>query len=324
MTSYENLIRIANELSESDPLLGHELEESVRTAIINPNVETFSKQVERAVATLKSLKSTIEETMKEFGDVDAENMADFASTFDDAAAAEIEALRTVMERVQASRSASSREAGPKDWLKGLFKKKDKKPETTWEDSEMQPSYRMDDADIEDWIGGKKDWDSSKSISEEAGEKDKFFGGVSDVVKMFDKLVKAPSKGAIDTMLKAINGLLDLGKKLIGAPEAKPKPAGPPKPGDRPKSQAKPEEIKTPKFDEVVSHYVDMLQENAGDPIKMKKYLKELFTKVKADVEDEKVSFASKRRAAVRLATFVRGNPSFKGALLPMIVRLNTP
>ena len=316
MNAYENLIRIARTLSESDPLLGLELEESVRTAIIRSNVETYSKHVERAVATLKSLKSTIEETMKEFGDVDAENMADFASSFDDAAAAEIEALRTLMERVQA-RSASSREAGPKDWLKGLFKK-DKKPEQSksWEDSEMQPSYRMDDADIEDWIGGKKDWDSSKSISEEAGEKDKFFGGVSDVVKMFDKLVKAPSKGAIDTMLKAINGLLDLGKKIIGAPE--PKPAGPPKP------QAKPEEIKTPKFDEVVSHYVDMLQENAGDPIKMKKYLKELFSKVKADVEDEKVSFASRRRAAVRLATFVRGNPSYRAAILPVIVRLNTP
>jgi ElaB/YqjD/DUF883 family membrane-anchored ribosome-binding protein len=322
MNAYENLIRIARTLSESDPLLGLELEESVRTAIIRPNVMAYSKHVERAVATLKSLKSTIEETMKEFGDVDAENMADFASSFDDAAAAEIEALRTLMERVQA-RSASSREAGPKDWLKGLFKK-DKKPEQSksWEDSEMQPSYRMDDADIEDWIGGKKDWDSSKSISEEAGEKDKFFGGVSDVVKMFDKLVKAPSKGAIDTMLKAINGLLDLGKKIIGAPE--PKPAGPPKPGDRPKPQAKPEEIKTPKFDEVVSHYVDMLQENAGDPIKMKKYLKELFSKVKADVEDEKVSFASRRRAAVRLATFVRGNPSYRAAILPVIVRLNTP
>lgn len=318
------VMRIARELAKTDALLAYELEQNVRTMLAaNPGFVSFETLVQNALDRLAEVKSVLDETLKKHSEFTEDDLNDFASTFDDEAAAEVESLRLLMEQAKAAKLASSRQAGPKDWFKGLFKKKNKQKKEE-ESDDRQPSYRMDDSDMDDFIEGKKDWDSSRSISEQAKEKDEFFDGVKNVMKIYEKVIEAPSKAGIQSLSKLIDDITSLGKKLIG--KSSPKEESVEKKKPTPKVvEKKPSQAETPNLEGVVQHYVDMLQESSGDIEKTKKYLKELFQAVKKDVAEEHASLASsviRRKAAVRLASYVKVRPAMKPALLPLIVSLN--
>lgn len=306
-----NLKKIARDLSVTNPVLAKKLDEQIKLAITNPGRQTIEDHVEKSISILKSIKSTLESTLKDYGDLDEENLKDFASAFDNAADAEIEALQNVLAKVQANHAASV--AGPKDWLKGLFKNKKKNEEP----SGMEPSYRMKESDIDDFVEGKSEWDSAKMISDEAKSNRNFFSGVSDVIAMFKKLVEKPTKAAIDTMIKAIDKLISTGKSMLKQ-EKKVEPKKTPAP-PKPKSDTS---IKTPDFENKVNHYVDMLKENIDNPVKVKKYLKEFFDTMKADVEDERVSFAARKVATARVVRLAAKFPSLKSELSKTVRVLN--
>jgi hypothetical protein len=314
-----NILRIARGLSESDPLLAHELEESVRaimktsaarTAVVNPGAKSFFSDVEKAVKQLEDIKSLLAETMRTYGYTSRKELEEFASVFDDAAEAEIAALENSMAharaRITAAVRRASRQAGPMDWLKGLFKGK-KKPDA--DELEHQPSYKVDDAGIDKWLEGDAEWDSAHGVNEELKENKKFFSEVDSVLKLFNDVVKKPTKVSINALVKTVDRVLSLGRKILNPQEAK-------------TPRLAPETAKTPHLEQTVQHYVDLLSKASGNVADTKKYLKELFHAVKADVQDERATLSSRRASARRLAAFVLKNPAHKAEIIPLIYRLN--
>lgn len=309
-------IKIARTISKSDPLLGYELEKNVRAAVINPGSEGHDKKFDRAITVLKSLRQELESAMDKMdGDLDAK---EFASWFDNAAEAEEEELRRLLKDI---RTSSSRTAGPKDWLKKMFKGK---PEEQSEPS-VQPSYRMDDSAQDDFVEGKRDWkEPGQYIEQETnsgqhGDEKRFLDDVDSLLKEIDIVKKKPSKSLVEKSLHFIKELITKGEDLVKSVSANPKvdlsekPEAPAAPG------AKKPAMSPADLDSTVSHYVDMLQSSLGDEKKLAKFLREFFHAVSPVVGEERGSLAS--GVAYPTGELIRAAhalPALRRVLMPVI------
>lgn len=311
------LIKIARRLAAHDPLLAYELEEGTRRlcAVINPEAKGFEQGVDSMVTVLKSLKGELEDVLKKMGD--DPDAAEFAKFFDDQASAEEEELRRLLKQV---RSASVRAAGPKDWLKGLFKGK-KKPA---EDEESKSTYQMDDSTMDEFVEGKRDWaDPGHYVGEEKQQNDEFFGGVKKALSDMEAVRKKPSKGAVESLIKFVDKLIKSGGSLIGGLRQHLRDPGPGRAdmtqtdlGDKHRKQpGAPKKLEGDALAQAVDYYTDLLREKIGDDDATMKGLKEFFNAVGLG-KDERFELAS-----VNVASLIRtahACPELRKALIPVI------
>lgn len=295
------MIKIARSVGRDNPLLGYELETAARqhAAVINPGASNFDKDLESMVTVLKSLKQELQGAFQklEEGKWDADS-DEFAKFFDDEASAEEEELRQILTRMK---TAGSRTAGPKDWLKKMFKRDKKKAEPKGDDEPagMQPSYTMDESTMDEFVEGKRDWaDPGHYIEQEMAENKEFFGEAKGVLDKMKELRKKPSTGAIQALMKVIDKLIRQGgsilkgvRKHLLEPGAKVEIT---EEGLGEKKQpAKKEKLSPEKLENVVEHYADMLKESLGDEKKTLRFLRELFEAVKPMVGEDRAAIAAR-------------------------------
>ena len=313
------IVKVARKVARTNPLLGYELERCA-VAVINPEAKSFGQTLEGTVAVLKSLKQELEGALQklEEGEWD-QDTAEFAKFFDDAAEAEAEELRQMLKRVSST-------AGVKDFFKGLFKGKKKKPADEDDESTIKPSYQMDDSTMDEFVEGKKDWaDPGHYVGEEVKEQKEFFGGVDKVVKDVEKARKEPSKSLVQGLLKEIGKLVRHGENMMKGvrkhllePGVK---AEITEEGLKEKEPSKKEKPSPEKLESTVAYYADLLKDTLGDEGKTIKLLKELFHAVGPAVEEERASLASRRTFASALIRIAHANPELRPRLLPVIRRV---
>ena len=328
------LVKIARRVAKSDPLLGYELEQNVRSyvALINPGAQSGKQKLESTVTVLKSLRQELEDIIKKM-DSD-EDAAEFAKFFDDEGAAEEEELRRLLKDI---RSASTKLAGPKEWLKKLFSPSKGKSKPADEDVNMSPSYDMGDSAVDDFVEGKSDWkDSSHYVQEESNENAEFGKQVKSILDGVEKARKEPSMSAVEKLIDQISKAVDFGERLLkGNYKHQEGPSDSKSVSDKVKDiddsePTKPEEPKapeskdsklTPDMKKSIDQYVDAIQKSKGDEKKTIQYLQELFDEVKPALEYQSV-FASAVSAsglsASQLVRFAHANPALRPALLPVL------
>lgn len=325
------LIKLARSISKRDPILGYELEQNVRhyVALINPGAESADEKLESTVTVLKSLRQELEDIVAKMdSDADAE---EFAKFFDDEAAAEEEELRRLLKEV---RSASTKVAGPLDWLKKKFKKSPPKAD----DSESGPSYEMSDSTMDDFVDGKGDWeDASHYVQEEANEKKQFSDTVQKILSDVDAVRKKPSMPTLEKLIDQISKAVDFGENLMkGAFKHHSGPAESPSKAvedienddgsidvDTSELDKKNSKI-TPELEQTIDQYVDALQDAKGDEKKTVQYLQELFDEVKPVLTYDSLFAAAVAASGLRPAQIVRlahSNPGLRPALLPVLKRI---
>lgn len=315
-----NLIKAARRIASHDPLLAYELERGTRRlcAVINPGARGLESEISSMVTVLKSLrgelKGALDKLEEEEWDPDAD---EFAKFFDDQASAEEEELRRLLKRV---RAASSVVAGPKDWLKSLFKGKKKDPE----DGGSGATYQMDDASMDEFVEGKRDWaDPGHYVGEEKKQNEDFFGGVKKALTDMESVRKKPSKGSIQSLIGFIDRLVKSADALVGGVREHLRDPAPGKAdltdtdlGDKHRKQpSKSKMLEGDALAQAVDYYTDLLREKIGDDAATVKGLKEFFKAVGLG-EDERVELASVRAAS--LVRIAHAHPALRPALLPVI------
>lgn len=334
----QGLLNIAAALEDVEPLLAYELAENVRalasgrrvTAVINPEVRKFEDHVESMVTVLKSLDQELTRALEE---LDTEDAKEFAKFFEDVVDAENEELRRMLKKTQMMAAAArvartaGRTAGPLDFVKKLFKKDKKKEKPAEEEpAGMEPSYRMDEGTMDEFVEGKREWaDPGHYIEQEMKENREFFDGVTQVLKDMEKARKEPSKNLIGRIKKTVERLIRQGGNLLkGIRKHLLEPAAKVEITEEGYEGKKPEKSKLPPemLESTVEHYADMLKESLGDETKTLKYLKELFGKVGPMIEEERATLAARRL----LPVFVRAayaSDRARKVLLPVIRRIRT-
>ena len=318
------LIRIAKRISREDPILGYDLEVAARKhgAVSNPGRSNFDKDLQSTVTILKSLKQELNGALEKLdsGKLE-EDTEEFSKFFKDEASAEQEELRQILKRVKA---ASSRTAGPKDFLKGLFKKK-KAPKE--ESGGMSPSYQMDDSTSDEFVEGKRDWmEPGQYVEHESKQNKEFFGKVNEVTDTVEKLRDKPTKGAIESLLKTIDWLISGGEKLLKGVREHLKTTmpeiGEEGSKEEKKSPLKREKLSPEKLEDVVGHYSELLKESSGDENKTIKFLKEFFDAVGPSIKDDRAALAATRKKLLPVLIRVAfTTPRVRPMFLPVIRRM---
>lgn len=311
-----NLLRIAASLEATNPVLAYELERSA-LAVINPGAKSFEKNLGDLVEVLKGLKQELEDADKK---LDLDDAAEFAKFFDNEAEAEAEELRQMLKvGSMLLRMADESTGGIMDKVKGLFKKKDKSPET----EEKPANYQMSEREQDEFVEGDRDWtDGSQKIEKESKENKEFFEDAKAVQTLLDRVRDKPSRSMVRTIIKDLGDLIDRGTKLM---------KGDRKVDDVPSHKdvmvdddAKPAPKKGPDtkgLEGIVTRYSDLLNSIEGDDQKLVKTLKEFFNKVKPFIEEDRASLASNRRKILPLLVrTASSNPRVRPAILPVIKR----
>lgn len=315
----KNLLHIASSLSEENPEMAKRLYRSVTStrhfAAINPGVKKFDQHVEEMVESLKAIDKGLD---KGLADLDTEDAAEFAKFFNSMVDSEAEQLRSALEGTKATKVASH-VAGPMDFLKNMFKKKEKKPAE--EDQGPASSYQMDDATMDDFVDGKSDWaDPSHYIEQEFNENKEFFGGADDLLKKLSEAKKSPTREVVQSLKKQVEKLIRFGETLMkGARQHLMEPSkkvemedDSPKPAGKKKSLGD--------LSGTIDHYADMLKDSSGDEKKTSKYLKELFNEVGPLIQEDRATLAAKKILPV-LVRVAHGTPGTRKVLLPVIQRV---
>ncbi len=309
-------IKHARRVAKVNPLLGYELERSA-VAVINPGVQKFEHNLENTITVLESLKEELEDALKM---LDTEDAKEFARFFEDAAEAEEEELRQMLKKVSTT-------AGFKDYLDKFKQVFSPKGESEGDKTKAnEPSYKMDDSESDAFVEGEKDWkDSSHYIEQEAKQNAEFFSGVEKTLDEMDSARKKPNRKLIEEILTRVNGLIKKGKDLAGhlTKGVKKELFGPPAPeGAKGKAEKTESKLSPHRLDSMVTHYIDMLQESAGNEQKTVKYLRELFHSVKPFLREDKAEIASVRTwIASSLIQCAYTRPDLRPHLLPVIYRL---
>ncbi len=330
MNPVDNLLAIAHELADSDPLASITLERAILASIHisgqNPGAKKFEDQVGQMVAVLKSMSQDLSDGIQEFAGQE-DDVALLVKFFTDVIEAEQQQLESLSEKTKSLKTASrlmARTAGPLDFVKNLFKKKD--PKLDEDEGAVHPSYTMDDSTSDDFVEGKSDWpDASHFIEQEFNENKEFFNGVDDILKQIDGARKKPSKKLMEVLKKRVDQLVRLGENLVKGIRkhllepatkveitdeglnSKPAPSGPGK-------------MSPEKLENTVHHYTDMLKESLGDEKKTLQFLKELFSAVGPLIEDDRASIAAKKILPVLVRT-AHSTPRSRLILMPVIRRI---
>lgn len=329
MTPAQQLLAIAQELSESHPILALELERNVlassrRVSIINPGAQKFEQHVEKMVTVLKSMVQELNKGLKE---IDSDDASEFSKFFEDVVAAEEEQLRSILDKTKSLKTAArlaARTAGPLDFVKNIFKKKEPKED---ESKVMEsPSYTMDDSTMDDFVEGKSDWaDSSHYIEQEFKENKEFFNGAADLLKQFDSAKKKPSRSVCEALKKSAERLTRLGENMLKVVRKHLlEPALQVEITEDGMNSKKPaahsDKMSPEKLENTVEHYVDMLKESLGDEKKTLKFLKELFSVLGPIVQDDRASIAAKKILPV-LVRIAHASQKARPVLIPIIRRI---
>ncbi len=341
--SLDQLIRIAHELAETDPLASFQLRQAAesftRTAVINPGAQKFSDKVKEIVKHLKTLDKELEKALDEVGTMDAK---EFAAFFTDLVNSEEEQLKALLDETKKLKTAA-KIAGPLDFIKNLFKKdmdpdhfdkKDKKKDKLDKDDEVffddsSSEYSLSDKDTDDFVEGKKDWeDPSAYVEKERLENEEFFDSVDGILKQVERVRKKPSKDLVHAIQQALRKIIESGENIIkGLRKSMPKkPAKPEAKMDEGGLGEKPKPSKKDKpsggsLENTVGHYVDMLKEALGDEKKTVKLLKELFQTVKPAIQDDRAQLATVKALLPVLVRVAHQNPGLRDKLLPRIKRM---
>ena len=310
-----NLLRIASSIEASNPVLSRQLERCA-LSVINPGAKRFEEHVGEVVEVLKSLKAELEKADKQ---LDTDDAQEFAKFFDDEAKAETEDLRQMLKVSAVLLRYADDTAGVMDKVKGFFKKKKPADDET---KANEPSYQMDESEMDEFVEGKRDWsEPSQKIEKETRENKEFFEDAKSVQSLIDKVRDKPSRNMVRTIIEDLGGLIERGTKLMKG-ERKKAPVLDESEGK--KEAPKKEGPGVPKdfnLESTVDHYTDMLKEAAGDPKKLSKYLKEFFNAVKPALEEDRASLAAKRAKILPLLVrTASANPGVRPVLLPVIKR----
>lgn len=325
MDAEHSLLRLAAQISRKNPLLGYELEHSVRSlAAVQPGTRSFEQTLESMMGLLKTLRKDLKKSLE-----DIEDSEEFAKFFDDASLDEN--FRQFQKLVdKASKSAVSRAAavaGPMDWIKNKLKPSDKKPakkkeKADTENSGMTPSYRMEDSMMDEFVDGKRNWaDPGHYIEQETKENGEFFDSASDLLKQSKSVLKKPEKSSVKKLLDTVEAVIRKGGNVLkGIYKHLEEPAVKPDLNHEPKKPPKaPGKKKTFNLEGTVDHYTDMLKESSGDEKKTLSLLKEFFNSVKPALDGDQAVLASRRVASVFIRT-AHANPNLRPALIPFIKR----
>lgn len=315
-SSVVNLLRIAASLEATNPVLAYELERSA-LAVINPGAKSFEKNLGDLVEVLKGLKQELEAADKK---LDLDDAAEFAKFFDNEAEAEAEELRQMLKVGSfLLHMADESTGGIMDKVKGLFKKKDKKPET----EEKPAGYQMSEREMDEFVEGDRDWvEGSQKVEQESKENKEFFEDAKAVQTLLDRVRDKPSRSMVRTIIKDLGDLIERGTKLMKGDrkvqdslshkdvvvddDAKPAPKG------KPAMQG---------LEGIVTQYTSLLNDIEGDDAKLVKTLKEFFKKVQPVLEEDRASLAAKRAKILPLLVrTASANPRVRPALLPVIKR----
>lgn len=308
-----NLLRIASRLEATDPQLASSLERCA-LSVINPGAKKFEEHVGDVVEVLKNLKSELEKADKQLDVNDPLNdHTEFAKWCDEHIDPESEDLGLML-KVSAHilRMADDETAGVMDKVKGLFKKK--KPADD-EAKANEPSYQMDESEMDEFVEGKRDWsEPSQKIEKETRENKEFFEDAKNVQQLLKKVRDKPSRKMVRMIIQDLGDLIDRGMKLMKgkrnvekAPQVDLSEEEPKKPG----APSKPDL----KFN--VQHYTDMLKEKEGDEKATIKVLKEFFNVMQPLLASRKVKRSDVLPLLVRTAS---ANPGVRPVLLPIIKR----
>lgn len=330
MTAINNILRVASQLEESDPILSYELAQSVRrfvgssvkVSIVNPGVQTFEEHIEHIVAVLKSISQELDSSLKDLDDA-----KEFAKFFKDGLAEEKE-LKELLNRSESlGKIASGRTSGFGDWFRGvtdLFKKENNESE----EEGLVPSYTLDESTIDDFVDGSSEWtDASNYVEEEYRENKEFFSGVKDVLKELDELKKSPSQKMVQDLITKVKQFTKFGENMIkGVRKHLLEPAAKitiEDDDEKPQSKDKGSSLKLD-LEGTVGHYIDALKGALGDNKKTVSLLKELFSQVSPAVKEEmgEIGLAARVEARKRvlpmLIKLAYNSPSSRKVLVPII------
>lgn len=319
------LIKIAKSISAHDPLLSYELERGARSlsATMNPEAMGLEKDIESTLTVLKSMRQEISLALAKLEtDSDTE---EFAKFFDDAADAEVEELKRLMKG-----RTSSRVAGPKEWLRKLFKGGPEGVEKhdPSKDEVSDAKYNMSDSDMDSFVDGG-DWkDPGHYVGEEAKENNEFFSGVKNLLGQFEKIRKEPSKRgmlelmkALDTSVKGGQKILDGTRKHQQAPEGEEDAMDTLNELHRTRGEGKGEDdgvvdlskhFKKDDFTSKAVGFAEQIRDAKGDEGKLKSIVKEMFDKLGPELSHAKAASVG---SLVRMA---HANPAIRPGLLLII------
>jgi len=311
-----NLLRIASSLEASDPVLARQLERCA-LSVVNPGAKKFEEHVGEVVEVLKSLKSDLEKADKQ---LDTDDAKEFAKFFDDEAKAETEDLRQMLKVSAVLLRYADDTAGIMDKVKGFFKKK-----PADETKANEPSYQMDESEMDEFVEGKRDWsEPSQKIEKETRENKEFFEDAKSVQNLIDKVRDKPSRNMVRTIIDDLGGLIERGTALmkgkrkveeaVSHKDVLVDESAKPAPKQKPSTQG---------LEGTVTRYTDLLNSIEGDDAKLLKTLKEFFGKVKPFLEEDvaEISMASKRAKILPiLVRTASANPRVRPVLLPVIKR----
>lgn len=318
--NYRNLVRIARQLSEHDPILGHDLENSVvefaKVAVVNPGVQTFGEHLKAVVDKLRDAQKELETAIE-----DNETADQFKAFFDEQEADFVE-LEDILEDIEPVAKIGSHTAGIGEWLKKLFKK------TIEEPSGASPSYSISEDQMDEFVEGTRDWaDAEHYIESEAEENKQFFDGAAALLDELSKVKKNPSKESVIAIKDSIEKLIEKGDKLIrGIRRHMVEPSdiveGLDEDPEIEISEEEPEgvaiQLEGGKFGlkDIVDHYVSQLQEAGDDEDKLANIVKDLVEKIQ-----EATTAAPLGKAASTLIKIAYQFPKTRNQLLPVIHKL---
>lgn len=327
----DNLTKIAGRLS--DPKLSTQLKQGAlslssriagedetaseeQVAVINPGITSWQQHLEEILSILKSLDQELGGALN-----DLETVQQFVKFFKGGLVEESQ-LKKALERhrklgkVASSRIAAEDEtAGFKNFWKSVKNKFKSDKEPGEEDG--SGSYALPDSAIDEFVEGSREWlDASQYVETEYKENQEFFSELDKILVEMDRLRKDPTRGAVAALRDRVMNLIKKGKNVLNDARQHFK--------KQPKSTA-PDTSDTD-LGFTVSHYIEMLKEHANDPVKMKQYLRELFSDVGPMLKEASGNAELQRRArqiartkiASMLIRFAAKNPSSRAFLLPVL------
>jgi predicted nucleotidyltransferase len=299
-----NLLRIASNIEASNPLLARELERCA-LSVINPGAQKFEDHVGDVVEILKDLKAELEKADKQ---LDTDDAKEFANFFEDEAKAQAEDLRQMLKvGAHILRMADDETAGVMDKVKGFFKKKDKPADS--DSKANEPSYQMDESEMDEFVEGKRDWsEPSAKIEKETKENKEFFEDAKNVQQLLDKVRDKPSRNMVRTIIQDLGDLIERGTSLM---KGKRKVEKVPQADDHVKSNA--DDAK-----DLVAQYLPRLEGATGADLM--KALKDFFAEAGPLLEAPRAAVGSRRQFLPLLVRTASANPSLRPVLLPVIKR----
>jgi predicted RNA-binding Zn-ribbon protein involved in translation (DUF1610 family) len=287
-----------------------------QVAVVNPGVISWQQHIEEILSILKSLDQELGGALD-----DLETVQQFVKFFKGGLVEESQ-LKKALERhrklgkVASSRVATEDEtAGFSDFWKSVKKKftGDKEPG----EESGSGSYALSGSAIDEFVEGSREWlDASQYVETEYKENQEFFNELDKVLTEMDRLRKDPTRGAVTALRDRVMNLIKKGKDVLNDARQHFK--------KQPKSNA-PDTSDTD-LGFTVSHYIEMLKEHANDPVKMKQYLRELFSDVSPMLREASGNTELRMRArqiartkiASTLIRFAAKNPSSRAYLLPIL------